>query len=327
MTGEVPFVTVLIPARNEEADIAHCLEHVLAQDHPHDRMEIVLVDGGSTDATVGRAEHVLAAGDVVFKIVDNPVGTTPSNLNIGLETALGEYICRVDARSLVPPDYVRVCTSLLASSGSVRVVGGRQLAVARANATVCSRSIVRGLNNRWGTGLARYRRGAASGPTDTVYLGTFRAAELREAGGWNDDLHTNQDFELNRRMGMSGLIWFEDRLVVGYLPRDRFRDLARQYVRFGRWKVRYWRLLRARPTGRQVVLLVIPPAAAVGATLVSRRHPALAILAALAGAIALDVSGTPERAPMRERIGGVTAVMVIAVSWWWGVVRELTAGG
>ena len=48
----------------------------------------------------------------------------------------------------------------------------------------------------------------------------FRTAELRAHGGWNEQLPTNQDFDLNRRMGAHGLVWFDARLVVGYEPRD-----------------------------------------------------------------------------------------------------------
>ena len=87
--SDTPLVTVLIPARNEEADIERCLRAVLAQDHPHDRLEVVLVDGGSTDRTADVASKVLAAGDIAWQIVDNPAGTTPSNLNAGLAVADG----------------------------------------------------------------------------------------------------------------------------------------------------------------------------------------------------------------------------------------------
>jgi len=55
----LPLVTVLIPARDEEADIERCLRAVLAQDYPHDRIEVVLVDGGSVDRTMEVATGVL----------------------------------------------------------------------------------------------------------------------------------------------------------------------------------------------------------------------------------------------------------------------------
>ena len=95
-------VTVLIPARNEERDIDDCLRAVLAQDFPHDRLEVVVVDGASTDRTAEVAEKRLAESSVRSSVVHNPAGTTPSNLNVGLADAAGTYLCRVDARSLIP---------------------------------------------------------------------------------------------------------------------------------------------------------------------------------------------------------------------------------
>lgn len=323
----VPAVTVLIPARDEERDIERCLDAVLAQDHPHDRLEVIVVDGGSRDRTAELARRRLAASQVRGGVVSNPAATTPSNLNAGLRAASGTYVCRVDARSLVPPHYVRRCVELLAGHPDLRVVGGRQEARSRPHAGLVARSIARGLNNRWGSGLARYRRGAASGPTDTVYLGAFRTEELRQVGGWNEDLPTNQDFDLNRRLGAFGTVWFDDRLVVGYLPRERWQDVARQYFRFGRWKVRYWRLAGSRPNARQAFLLVMPPALVSGGLFALRRCPILGLSVPVLGALALDLTGAPDPAPLLERLGGVATVGLVALSWWSGVVHEWVTGG
>src|SRR5215831_56545 len=94
---------------------------------------------------------------------------------------------------------------------------------------------------------SRYRRGARSGVSDTVYLGAFRTADLCGVGGWNTALTTNQDFELNRRLAKTGVIWFDGSLPVEYVPRPNLRALYAQYRRFGSWKARYWRLTGDRP--------------------------------------------------------------------------------
>ncbi len=168
-----------------------------------------MVDGGSTDDTAAVAKAALAGSDLHgWQVIANAAGTTPSNLNRGLAAASGAVLCRVDARCRVPVDYVSCCVEVLASRPEIAVTGGSQVAVAR---QTDSRSIgiARALNNRWGMGGSRYRRGAASGPADTVYLGAFRSADLRAAGGWDERYHTNQDFELNRRMARRGIVWFD----------------------------------------------------------------------------------------------------------------------
>ena len=112
--SDIPLVAVLIPARNEAAAIGRCLDHVLAQDVPRDRLEVVVVDGDSDDGTGPIAEAILAeAGLARWSVHRNAGGSTPSNLNAGLALVRAPVVCRVDARSLIPADYVRRCKELL----------------------------------------------------------------------------------------------------------------------------------------------------------------------------------------------------------------------
>lgn len=329
--SDAPLVSVIVPARNEEPHIERCLAAIAAQDHPHQRLEVIVVDGGSTDATATRARRALASMDLRSgSVVANPVGTTPSNLNLALARATGTIVCRVDARSIIPPHYVSRCADLLAARPGVAVVGGAQVAVPPQPGDVGA-GIARALNNRWAMGLSRYRRGATSGPSDTVYLGAFRTEELRAVGGWDERLPTNQDFDLNRRMGRFGAVWFDDSLDVGYVPRSTVADLFRQYSRFGRWKVRYWRLSGDRPRPRQVVMLGVPTAAALAVpTVLVGARPAgrvLAVAAALAGGAAVEVLGSrrPRTGPAGHVVGAA-AIAAVWTGWVSGAWMELVRG-
>jgi succinoglycan biosynthesis protein ExoA len=324
-TSEVLQVAVLIPARNEMSSIRQCLDHVLAQDLPNGRLEVVLVDGDSTDSTAEVAEGVLAeAGLGRWQIYRNPDASTPSNLNSGLALVRAPVVCRVDARSLIPPDYVRRCLEILEMHPDVAVVGGSQVAIARSSAPG-DVGIARALNNRYGMGLSRYRRGARSGPTDTVYLGAFRTAQLRGAGGWDERFPTNQDFELNRRMGAHGLVWFEDGLEVGYLPRQTFGELLRQYRRFGLWKARYWQMTNDRPQPRQLALLTGPPAVGLMLAAALRRRPVMTMAAVAVAVFTVESIGSrqPAADPPAARLAGVAALAAVAAGWWSGAVEGL----
>jgi succinoglycan biosynthesis protein ExoA len=320
-----PLVTVVIPARNEEPDIGRCLEAVLRQDYPLDRLEVLVVDGGSVDRTAEIAKDLLVGRDLSrFEIISNPIGATPSNLNVGLGQAAGDYLCRVDARSIVPPHYVRTCVEVLGARPDVAVTGGRQVALARDGSQVAV-GIARALNNRFGMGMSRYRRGGRSGESDTVYLGAFRVEQLRAAGGWDERLVVNQDFDLNRRMARFGRIWFEAGLDVGYLPRRDLSSLWRQYQRFGQGKVRYWRLTGRRMQGRQAVLLAAPPVALVAGLLVllgAGRRRCSVLAAAVAIAALVEARGVSEpRGTPAARAVSVVASGIVGAGWWTGVVR------
>ncbi len=334
VVADAPLATILVPARNESGDIARCLHAVLAQDLPHELIEIVVATADSTDDTAAQAKELLDGSGVarVEVLVGGP-GSTPVNLNAGLAAATGKYLCRVDARSVIPPDYVRRCVELLEARPDVAVTGGSQIAVAR-DASTTAVGIARALNNRYGMGLSRYRSGAPSGPADTVYLGAFRTDELRAAGGWDERFATNQDFELNRRMGRRGLVWFESDLAVEYLPRRTVGELFQQYRRFGRWKVRYWRLTDDRPRPRQLVLLAVLPMTVLGGVVLIRSNRLVRTLLVLTGAgvvVALEDKGAARKeSSPAERAVAVTAMASVAAGWslgaWAGLLRPERTG-
>ncbi len=322
MSATPLLATVLIPVRDDAADLPRCLEAVFGQDVGLDHLEVVVVDGASRDGSSDVARALLEGSGVgAWRVVENSRATTPSNLNVGLAVVQSPVLCRVDARSIIPPQYVRRCVEVLDARADVRVVGGSQRAVAR-DRTARAVGIARALNNRFTMGMARYRRGAASGPTDTVYLGAFRTAELRAAGGWDESFATNQDFELNRRMGRDGIVWFADDLTVGYLPRTDLRALGAQYVRFGRWKARYWAETGDRPGLRQQAALAVGPlalVAALGATQLGWRGRVAACGVAVAGVLVVETVGSrePEAGPAAH-LWALPAMALTSGGWLWG---------
>ena len=322
-----PLATVLIPAKDEERWIRDCLESVAAQDHPHHMLEvIVVVDATSTDRTDVIAKEFLEGQDFAAQR-----GGPEPRWRDARQPERG--IVRRPRRGAVPrrraqPHPPSLRPDLRRRAGrapEVVVVGGAQLAVPSRDGSV-GVGIARALNNRFAMGWSRYRRGAASGAADTVYLGAFRTEQLRRAGGWSSRFPTNQDFELNRRLGADGLVWFDASLPVEYIPRTSVAGLYQQYVRFGRWKVRYWRRAGDRPRPRQVALLVVVPVGAVAAAgaLTRVRRPGLLVGALIAGAAVLEARGTrgPSGGP-RARAVSVGAIAAVAGGWLSGAWREL----
>jgi succinoglycan biosynthesis protein ExoA len=320
-TPPLPLVTVLIPVLGEERDIVGCIDAVAAQTWPLDRLEVLLVDGCSKDHTVATARRAAAAHHfAAFRVLSNPRRRTSTSLNVGLDVAEGDVVVRVDARSRIAPNHVARCVDVLASRPDVAVVGGAQVATPRSS-SVGDRGIARALNNRMLTGFARYRRSRTSGAADTVWMGAFRAADLREIGGWDDATALNEDFELNERFRRAGrVVWFDADLPARYLPRADLRLLARQYARFGRVKGLWWAKGR-RPGARQIALLLAPPLASVVALAAGRRVGARPVAAAAVAAAALadHVGNDGAAAPLPVRASAITANVVAAGSWWCGV--------
>jgi hypothetical protein len=236
----------------------------------------------------------------------------------------------VDARSTLPIDYVERCAGRLQSVPSIGVVGGSQQPGAAHG--VIRRGIARALGNRLALGGAKYRSRGASGPVDTVYLGTWRRRDLLELGGFDERLLANEDFELCARFRSHGFeVWMEQDLAVEYESRTTLRAVWSQYVAFGRSKVRFWRLTGRRPNARQLTALTAAgaAAAAVGAALVFTPATCLVAIPVAVTAIALvDHIGAESHSAAAPRAVAIATYPVIWGAWLGGVLVGLfeTAG-
>lgn len=219
-----PTVTVAIPTLNEAESIEACLSAVAAQGY--DRIvEVLVVDGGSTDAT-----RALVSGRPGVRVIDNPRRIQAAALNIALAEAVGEVFVRVDGHCRIAPDYVERCVETLALTGAAMVGGAMTPEAGRGFRGGIAAAMSSGL----GAGPARFHTGGPSGRVDTVYLGAFRTDMARQIGGYAEDMVANEDAEFAHRMAERGAIWFEPSIRSTYTPRRTFTGVARQFFRYGR---------------------------------------------------------------------------------------------
>ena len=126
-----PFISVVIPARNERDNICRCVHSILRNDFPTDRYEIVVVDDGSTDGTLSTVEEafpeVLSNGRLKITSSSGPSDSPfPAGkqlaLDIGISQAKGEYILTTDADCTVAHDWIHAMTQAM-SLGAPVVAG------------------------------------------------------------------------------------------------------------------------------------------------------------------------------------------------------------
>ena len=106
-------------------------------------------------------------------------------------------------------------------------------------ARVTGRVIAAAVSSPFAAGDAKYRNATEPGWVDTVYLGAWRTATLRELGGMRTDLAVNEDYEMNVRLRQLGHgVYLSPSIRSTYFVRASLPKLARQYGRYGFWKVR-----------------------------------------------------------------------------------------
>lgn len=317
-----PIVSVLIAVRNEAESIGSCLRALGAQaDAPE--LEIIVADGESEDDTVAVVRAEAERLGLPVRIVPNPGRTAATGLNAALAAARGEIVVRVDARTVVGRNHLSTAWAVLGSRPEVAVVGGGQIATARSGAGVVERGISRALNNRYTTGLGRYRRTSVAAETDTVWLGAFRRRDLVDIGGWPTWPEKNQDYLLNERFRRAGRsVRFTPEMNAGYLPRRSYRQLCRQYHAFGRSKGIGWRSGRGFAR-RHAVLLSVPWVLVSVGLLAARRYPKATLVAMLGLPFVVDEVGSVDRARPAERTASVGATLVSSAAWYVGVLDGL----
>ena len=256
-----PPVSVVIPARDDAELLAAAVASVLAQDYDAE-VEVIVADGSASCA----AAEALRARFPGVRVVPNPDRTTPSGLNRAVAASAHDVIVRCDVRSVLPPRYIALAVETLRRTGAA-VVGGR---LRPAGTTGFERAVALAMTTPLGAGDSRYRIGGPEGPADMVYLGVFRRDALLAAGGFDETLPRNQDYELNWRLRDRGeTVWFNPEIHARYRPRGSLRALARQYFDYGRWKrvvlSRHPRSLRRRQLAPPALVLGLAASGALAA--------------------------------------------------------------
>ena len=106
-----PFVSIVMAARNEEKNIVACLDSLVRVEYPADKLEIIVVDDGSTDSTLHLLKERAAQYSIVKIInarqdIDHLRGKANA-IAQGIDVSRGEVILMTDADCIVPPTWVK----------------------------------------------------------------------------------------------------------------------------------------------------------------------------------------------------------------------------
>lgn len=250
----MPEISIILSCRNEESHIKNCLDSILEQDFPKDRMEILVVDGMSEDAT----RQIIAdnySSCPFISVLDNPEKITPAAFNVGIRASRGRIILIMGAHSIYEKDYISKCVRHLIESdadnvgGVCKVLPGRDTLVAKA--------IAQALCCPFGVGNSYFRIGSSGRRyVDTVFGGCYKRDVFETIGFFDVDLVRGQDTEFNTRLiNSGGRILLVPEIVSYYSARENLLKLWKM-----EWQYGYFKPLVIRKVGKLfTVRQVIPP--------------------------------------------------------------------
>lgn len=229
-------LSVICPIYNEEKYIANCIESILQQDYPKNDLEIIFVDGMSTDNTrqiVG--EYTKRYPQI--RLIDNTRRIVPIAMNIGIKESIGDVIIRLDAHAQYAKNYFSILTKALLDLNADNV--GSVCVTDVLNKTQKTLAIREVLSNKFGVGNSIFRTGVSDiREVDTVPFGCWRRSVFDKYGLYDERLVRNQDIELNKRiLNGGGKIYIVPNTSCTYLARETYQGIAKNNFGNGKWNI------------------------------------------------------------------------------------------
>lgn len=250
---KLPFVSIVIPVLNEEKNLPKVLSSISKLNYPEKKFEVIIVDGYSKDKSVEIAKKFGA------KVVYNSQVLRGAGCQIGIESSQGEFLAFTDADCVVPNDWLR---GLLKHFKSRRVA-----AVGGANVTPQDDTpFAKGAGEAiWLLTRAGSRYGFSNRKVVEIYHNpgcnvVYRKEAVIKAGGYNPNLTTCEDEELDFRLYQKGYkILFTPDISVDHYRRPTYRKVYIQSYRYSLGRAEavkmHWRMVRWFHFGPSLLLL------------------------------------------------------------------------
>jgi succinoglycan biosynthesis protein ExoA len=241
INGDRPFISVIVPVRNEAAFIAGTLSQLLSQEYDPRLFEVLVADGGSTDATRDIVT-TMQRRHTNLRLLSNGGGWSSAGRNVAIEASRGDVILLVDGHcDLDNPQYLANLADAFEESGAACV--GRPQPLDVRGASRLQRAVALARASRLGHHPSSHIYSDAEGfvPPQSVAI-AYRRAVFETVGLFDESFDACEDVELNHRVAKAGLpCWFTPKVRVRYHPRGTLAGLYRQMFRYGRGRMRLLR--------------------------------------------------------------------------------------
>jgi len=254
MPMELPATLVVIPTLNEAAHIEQVLRELCVGLPAGAPVHFVVADGGSTDGTQAIVNGMAQAWPWPLTLLPNPKRLQSAAVNLAVSRhGVGcQLLVRCDAHASYPPGFIaRLHASMLAQGADAVVVPMDSVGESPWQNAVAWVS-----DTPVGSGGSAHRGGARSGFVDHGHHAAFSMASFCRAGGYDETFSHNEDAELDcRQRALGSKIYLDSEIRIGYLPRDSFSGLWKQYRNYGAGRSR---TIRKHPGSWRLRQMAVP---------------------------------------------------------------------
>ena len=229
-------VSFIIAAYNAGKKLSYALDSLLKQDYDKSKIEVILIDGNSSDDTKKimldykqKHKHEFSR----FLILDNQKKILPCAWNIALKNSLGDIILRIDAHSEMEPSFISNAVSLIKKGE--KIVGGPRPSIIEERGAL-QKVLLLAEQSMFGSGIADYRKSQQDKYVNTLAHAAYSREVFEAVGGYDERLVRTEDNEIHYRMRKAGFkFYFSSKIKSFHHARSSFKAMIKQKYLNGFW--------------------------------------------------------------------------------------------
>ena len=228
-------VSLCVIAYNEEKFLPNLLEDLAKQTYPHELIEIVLVDGNSSDQTKQVMMNFRDSEKSFkeIKVLDNPKRIQAAGWNVAISHATEDVIIRIDAHTHIPAEFTEK-NMRLQESGEYVTGGVRPCVIEDPNAW--KNTLLEVENSLFGSSIAGSRHSNEKKYVKSMFHAAYRREVFEKAGLFNESLLRTEDNEMHYRVRNAGYkLCFDPDIVSYQYARSSLKKMIKQKFGNGYW--------------------------------------------------------------------------------------------
>jgi len=231
-----PFISIVIPCYNEKEFIGQCLDSIIDNDYPKDLLEVLVVDGMSSDGSRDIVKTYIER-HYFIKLLDNPKKITSCAFNAGIKISSGDVVMLMGSHSIYKNDYISQCIKYLLEYNADNV--GGIIKTVPGSKTHTAKAIALSLTHPFGVGNSAFRIGATKPQwVDTVFGGCYKRKVFETIGYFNENLVRSQDMDFNIRLtAAGGRILLVPTIVSIYYAKKTIKEFFNHNFDDGLWAI------------------------------------------------------------------------------------------
>lgn len=228
-------VSVIVGLLNEEKYLPRLITDFLNQTYPKDKIELIFIDGMSTDKSWQILEDFKNNNSDFYNILllKNPKKILSAGMNIGIKESSGECLLKVDCHSHIANNFIESNVSVIKSGEYV--CGGPRPNIIENNDSF-SKTLLLVEENMFGSGIANYRKESKVKYVNSVFQGMYRREVFENVGLLDELVGRVEDNELHYRIRKYGYnIRYSNTIYSEQYTRPKLQGMLKQKYSNGYW--------------------------------------------------------------------------------------------